>query len=84
MLTKCSNPDCETPFDFCEGRLIRFSGALSNDQPCENQRLIQHFWLCGKCAGLYLFEYESGIGVRLKPRDRELSEVNPSHFVAAA
>ena len=84
MLAKCCNPECEVPFDYREGRLIRFSRTLSSGQPAENQRLIEHFWLCGKCAGLYVFEYESGISVKIKPRHQELSEQNISYFVSAA
>jgi len=84
MLAKCCNPGCEAPFDHREGRLIRFSRKLSSGQPAENQRLIEHFWLCGKCAGLYVFEYESGINVRIKPRHQESTEDNLSYFVSAA
>ena len=84
MLAKCCNPGCEAPFDYREGRLIRFSRTLSSGQPAENQRLIEHFWLCGKCAGLYVFEYESGINIKIKPRCRELSEKHLSHFNSAA
>jgi hypothetical protein len=84
MLIKCCNPKCEAPFDYREGRLIRFSRTLSSGQPAENQRLIEHFWLCGKCAGLYVFEYQSGISVKIKPRHQELSKENTSYFVSAA
>jgi len=84
MLAKCCNPECEVPFDYREGRLIRFSRTLSSGQPAENQRLIEHFWLCGKCAGLYVFEYESGISVRIKPRRQESSAEKLSYFVSAA
>ena len=84
MLMKCCNPKCEAPFDYREGRLIRFSSKPANGKPSENQPLIQHFWLCGKCAELYVFEYESGINVKIKPRHQELSEESLSYFVSAA
>jgi hypothetical protein len=83
MIAKCCNPECEVPFDYREGRLIRFSRPM-NGEISENERLIQHFWLCGKCAGLYVFEYESGVDVKIKPRRRELSEKSSAHFVSAA
>jgi len=83
MLIKCCNPECEAPFDYRVGRLIRFSRTMS-DENYEDQHMIQHFWLCGKCAGLYAFEYESGTGVKIKLRGQELSEGNLSHFVSAA
>ena len=84
MLIKCCNPECEAPFDYREGRLIRFSGNSANGKTLENHPLIRHFWLCGKCAGLYVFEYESGITVRIKLRHQESSKENLSHFVSAA
>ena len=84
MLIKCCNPKCEAPFDYREGRLIRFSGNPANRKPAENHPLIRHFWLCGKCAGLYVFEYESETTVRIKPRRQELFKENLSHFVPAA
>jgi hypothetical protein len=84
MLAECCNPECEAPFDYRKGRLIRYSRMAANVKPVENQRLIEHFWLCGKCAGLYVFEYVSGMSVKIKPRDQELSEENLSHFVSAA
>jgi hypothetical protein len=84
MLTKCCNPGCEAPFDHREGRLIRFSRMLSSGQPAENQCLIEHLWLCGKCAELYVFEYESEINVKIKQRHQELSEAKSSSFVSAA
>jgi hypothetical protein len=84
MLMKCCNPECEAPFDYREGRLIRFSSRQS-DGNCEGGRyLIQHFWLCGRCASQFVFEHESGISVRIKPRHEELSTSNLSHFVPAA
>ncbi len=84
MLTNCCNPRCEAPFNYREGRLIRFSSKVANGKPSEDHLLIQHFWLCERCAGLYVFEYESGIAVKIKPRHQELSEEKPSCFVTAA
>lgn len=84
MLMKCSNPECEAPFDYREGRLIRFSGNPANGKTVANDPLIRHYWLCGKCAGLFVFEYESGITVRVRPRHQESPRENLSHFVSAA
>jgi hypothetical protein len=81
---KCCNPTCQKPFDHREGRLVRFSRKLASRKPCEDDHLIEHFWLCGKCSGLYVFEYNSGMNIKIRPRDRKLSEGNPSHFVTAA
>ena len=84
MFIKCCNPECEAPFDYREGRLIRFSGNSANGKPADDHPLIRHFWLCGKCAGLYVFEYESETTVRIKLRHQEPSKENLSHFVSAA
>jgi hypothetical protein len=83
MITKCCNPECEEPFDYREGRLIRFSRAMSGGEHAENRQWIEHFWLCGKCSGIYVFECNSGISVNIKPRDRELSQDDIPHFVSA-
>jgi hypothetical protein len=84
MLTKCCHPECHAPFDFREGRLIRFSRGISNGQSAESQRLIEHFWLCGKCAEIFVFECESGMCVKIKSRAQELSEEHLPHFISAA
>lgn len=84
MLIKCCNPKCATPFDHREGRLIRFSSKPANGKTIENRPLIQHFWLCGKCAVLYVFEFESGISVKIKPRHQESTKESLSFFVSAA
>jgi hypothetical protein len=82
MLAKCCNPECEAPFDYRQGRLIRFSSKPVNGKSSENLILIQHFWLCEKCAGLYVFEYESGVSVRIKLRHQKPSEENRFYFIS--
>jgi len=74
MFIKCCNPECQAPFDHRHGRLVRFSTSPAEGKPSTNQPSIQHFWLCGKCAGIFIFEFESGLSVRIKPRDEESSE----------
>jgi len=71
MFAKCCNSDCRKPFDHREGRLVRFSKSSAQGEPAENQRSIEHYWLCGRCAELFVFEYDSEMNVRIKPRDRE-------------
>lgn len=83
MLARCCNPDCEVPFDYRQGRLMRFSRTLPGETS-ENRRVIQHFWLCGKCAGQYVFELEAGMSIKLKPRYQNSSEETLSYFVFAA
>jgi hypothetical protein len=67
MLEKCSNPDCDSPFDYCEGRLIRFSPT--DTYSSERTRNVEHCWLCGECSERYLFAFEraGGMKIRLYP-----------------
>ena len=69
MDMKCCNPGCDAPFDYREGRLIRVSKDPSKDNPSETQRLIEHFWLCGKCSIDFVLEYKPGKGVTIKSHD---------------
>jgi hypothetical protein len=84
MIAKCCNPECEAPFDYREGRLIRFSRKLTDGKPTKNHTLIQHFWLCGKCAEAYVFECESGMNIKIKPRHQKSTEESLFYFVSVA
>jgi len=84
MFIKCCNPECERPFAHREGRLVRFSKDISSGQPIENQRSIQHYWLCGKCAELFVFDYDSEMNIRIKPRNSELTEGRRLFYSTAA
>ena len=68
MYMKCCNPDCDTPFDYREGRLIRVSKAPPKGKATESRSLVEHFWLCGKCAGQYVLEHEFGMPIKVKLR----------------
>jgi hypothetical protein len=63
---------------------MRFSKILPEGPPGEDRKVIEHFWLCGKCAELYVLEYEAENGLVLKPRNPVFSETNHSHFAAAS
>lgn len=84
MLAKCSNPGCQAPFDYREGRLMRFSETQSTDQPAEAKRLIRHFWLCGKCSALYMLECDLEMTLKLKLRHEEPAKNSLSCFSCAA
>jgi len=89
MFIKCCNPECGAPFDYREGRLIRFSRNTPNDSSSYNRntnncQVIEHFWLCGKCAALYVFENEPGNHVTVRPRTEEFSQrTNPRSTLVA-
>jgi hypothetical protein len=84
MFAKCSNLNCGVPFDYREGRLIRFCKSPLNSEPPIDLRCIEHFWLCGKCSELYVFECERGVGMKIKPRVREQHEMAVLSFITAA
>ena len=63
MIGQCANPDCQKTFDYREGRFFRFHKAHRRDQPPPNTHSVQHFWLCGCCAGRYTLFYDDSLGV---------------------
>lgn len=71
---RCCNPECEAPFNYREGRLIRLSKTSPHGKPAGNQASIKHFWLCKECAPLYAFEYDSAMNVKIKRKEEEPSE----------
>jgi len=68
MLVKCANPDCQTPFDYREGQLVRFCISASATQPATTEPHVAHFWLCGRCSAIYVLKQESG-KVQITRRD---------------
>ena len=57
MSMKCCNPLCNALFDYRQGRLVRFSETITHADTLKAQVRIQHFWLCAKCAEIYVFEH---------------------------
>ena len=84
MITHCCNPDCRLPFNFEEGRLVRFCKALPNDVSPESEHPVEHFWLCGGCSKRYEFEYESRLNLKLKSSAKESSPARIPELVTAA
>jgi len=84
MFAKCSNPDCGASFDYREGLLVRSCEFPMDGQPPANRQRIEHFWLCGSCSKLYVFEYKVGTGMKIKLRVREERERATLSFVTVA
>ena len=82
MFEKCSNPDCASPFDYREGRLIRLSSA-DTMSPAEQPR-VEHFWLCGKSSEQYVFAFERGVGTKVRLRAAETEETAAETIAATA
>ena len=83
-MMQCCNPECQAPFNHREGRLVRISRPTDNQDSFGDQSVLQHFWLCGKCAVLFKFDRKSGVGVRMKQRDAASSKENLSPSASAA
>jgi hypothetical protein len=72
MFERCFNPDCGLPFDYREGRLIRFCPTDSGSRA--ERHGVEHFWLCGKCSKRYVFVHQGGAGVKIELRFEESQE----------
>lgn len=84
MSMKCCNPKCEAPFHHREGRLVRFSGTVTNAKTRKTEPFIQHAWLCGKCADEFVVERSAERHVILKPRTQKLRQGSTSSLVSVA
>jgi len=84
VITTCCNPDCRAPFNFQEGRLVRFCKALPNDDFPESEHPVEHFWLCGDCSKRYEFEFESKLNLKLKSSSKESPPATIPELVVAA
>jgi hypothetical protein len=84
MFMKCCNPKCEAPFDYREGRLIRFSWNPPKGCSPDHFQVIEHFWLCGKCSALYEFKNEPGNNVTVRPRAEQSSQDRRFHSTLVA
>jgi hypothetical protein len=81
MFSICSNSQCGAPFDYREGQLIRSPASpLDSRLPADLHR-VEHFWLCGSCSKLYVFEYKLGASMNIRPRVREAQEALDVGFV---
>ena len=74
MLSKCANPDCNTPFHYLrDGRLYQIDTASDSERngppPSEPKRphKVEFFWLCGQCAQSMTLTYQRGKGVVASP-----------------
>jgi len=89
MLSQCANAQCSKPFlRLREGKLFlvetdRLSKPGESVAPPfvrarQQQRLVEHFWLCDECAQHFTLVYDNSRGVTLAPLRR------PAAMVASA
>lgn len=79
MFAKCANPACPVIFEYHDdGRFFRFtkrnspSDAADPEPAEERNHPVEHYWLCGRCAGIYTLVYMEGAGVMVKPQWKEM------------
>lgn len=70
MVGTCANRHCGAPFlYFRAGRLFTFdlNDAPSLEGRGADQRTVEHFWLCDRCASTLTLTLERGRGVVVGP-----------------
>jgi len=84
MLSQCANSQCGKPFlKLREGKLflvetdrVRRPGESVSPpfvRARQQQRLVEHFWLCDECAPHWTLIYDGERGITLVPLRRALS-----------
>jgi len=84
MISLCANPACQIAFDHRHGQFFRFHKAHRSDEKPPNTHCVQHFWLCGKCAGKFTLLYAETRGVLLQDRSLIAALAETGRVVAAA
>jgi hypothetical protein len=87
MLSHCANSECRKPFlRLREGKLF----LVETDRPVppgeppsppfvrarQQQREVEHYWLCDDCAKLWTLIYEGKRGIALIPLRRPVISVS--------
>lgn len=89
MLSRCANVQCSKPFlRLREGKLflVETDRLMKPGEPKnppfvrarQQQRHVEHFWLCDECAALYTLVYDPTRGVALAPLRRPTAGVPAS------
>ena len=86
MLSQCANPQCSKPFlRLREGRLflVETDRLVKPGEPPsppfirarQQQREVEHYWLCDDCARQWTLVYDREHGVALAPLRRPVVAV---------
>ena len=81
MLSRCANTQCSKPFlRLREGKLFlvetsRLAKPGESASPPfvrarQQQRQVEHYWLCDECAGIWTLVYDKERGLALTPLRR--------------
>lgn len=69
MVSHCANPSCNKPLHYLrEGKVFLFSGKNGSKQNSKTLQMMEHYWLCGKCAREWTLTMDEEHGVQLEPR----------------
>ncbi len=90
MLSRCANVQCSKPFlRLREGKLFlvetnRLTKPGEAAPPFvrarQQQRQVEHFWLCDSCAAQYTLIYDRERGVALAPLRRPVTSAATMKF----
>lgn len=89
MLSRCANQRCSKPFlRLREGKLYLVetdrlakpgeAAAPPFVRARQQQRVVQHYWLCGDCAAQWTLIYDRDHGVALVPLQRPAISASPA------
>jgi hypothetical protein len=89
MLSHCANSQCRKPFlKLRDGKLFlveinRVARLGKSLHPAfvrahQQQRTVEHFWLCEECATRWSIVYDRDQGIMLTPLRRPLEKAAPN------
>jgi hypothetical protein len=85
MVNHCANPGCGKPLHYLrEGRIYVFDvkiGATVSGR--KRERHIEHYWLCGACAGTLTLIQDAHGWIRILAKPSAVPELDDSLAPAA-
>jgi len=95
MLSRCANSQCAKPFlKLREGKLflVETDRVTKPGEPAvppfvrarQQQRCVEHFWLCDECAAQWTLVYDRERGVDLAPLRRSAASVSAAGSMRGA
>jgi hypothetical protein len=81
---KCAHPECNSDFDYGQGRLYRFQQTPQQEKQPSHWHAVKHYWLCSRCCENFTIEYQKGLGVLLMERLEKLAGAQPCYFILQA
>ena len=84
MYLKCAHPECDSDFDYGQGRLYRFQQTPLQEKQPSHWHAVKHYWLCTRCCENFLIEYQKGLGVLLMERLEKLAGGQPCYYILQA